>query len=175
VRLVNRGSRESSLDRLTELAHPRIGRPPYRHAFAMLLVLVRLEDFIRIRKPSRAGIIAIAGCTWKTQRGAIRHSVGRKVAGERSLWRCCKPDTRPVAFMRQAVNYSTCEWSAFADLGAHLLRNQCDHSSAVIVTRSNRFRPSIRLGHSICREGGCAMVRTLATISESVRRCTASE
>jgi hypothetical protein len=24
----------------------------------------------------------------------IRHSVGRKVAGYRSLWKCCKPDTR---------------------------------------------------------------------------------
>src|SRR6266849_6421297 len=66
----------------------------------MLLVLFTLEDFIRVRRLSRAR----ESSPPRTERGrhnagAIRHSVGQKVAGGTSLWKYCNPDTWPMAVL----------------------------------------------------------------------------
>ena len=37
--------------------------------------------------------ITAAGRTRTYDAGAIRHSVGGKVAGDTRLWKCCNPDT----------------------------------------------------------------------------------
>ena len=70
----------------------------------MLFVLFTLEDFIRVRKLSRAR----ESSPPRTERGrhnagAIRHSVGQKVAGGTSLWKYCNPDTRRNAGVPMAL------------------------------------------------------------------------
>jgi hypothetical protein len=37
--------------------------------------------------------------------GAIRHSVGGKVAGDTRLWKCCNPDTSGGKWWRQSRDY----------------------------------------------------------------------
>ncbi len=66
----------------------------------MLLVLFTLEDFIRVRKLSRVRESSPPRTArGRHNAGAMRHSVGQKVAGGTSLWKYCNPDTRPMAVM----------------------------------------------------------------------------
>jgi hypothetical protein len=66
----------------------------------MSLVLFTLEDFIRVRTLSRARESSPPQTEHgRHNAGAIRHSVGQKVAGGTSLWKHRNPDTRLMAVL----------------------------------------------------------------------------
>ena len=122
-----------------------IGRPPYRHAFAMLLALFTLEDFIRVRRLARA---RESSPPW-TERGrhnagAIRHSLGQKVAGGTSLWKYCNPDTRPTAVLACRRRYAdeACG-DQYGGMPDHILKSQ---------TYATHKRPRPGVKRAACRD-----------------------
>src|SRR5207245_8693582 len=72
--------------------------PPFRYAFAMLFVLFTLEDFIGVRKLSRARESSPPrSARGRHSAGAVGHSVGGKVAVTTNRWEVQHETWRSVA------------------------------------------------------------------------------
>ena len=73
----------------------------------MLFVLFTLEDFIGVRKLSRARESSPPrSARGRHSAGAVGHSVCGKVAGGTSLWKYYNPDTRPMAVLACRRRYA---------------------------------------------------------------------